>query len=54
MLLDAGKLPNIHVMFVGEGPDEHMLQEVTKVYGLEDYVSFFPLYLVSLITYLTA
>lgn len=41
MLLDAGKLPNIHVMFVGEGPDEHMLQEVTKVYGLEDYVSFF-------------
>jgi len=41
-LLDSDKLPNIHVMFVGEGPDEEMLRAVTKVYGLEAYVSFFP------------
>ncbi|MCP3967608.1 MAG: glycosyltransferase family 4 protein [Lentisphaerae bacterium] len=41
-ILDAGKLPNIHVMFVGEGPDELMLKAVTKAYGLEDHVSFFP------------
>ncbi len=41
-LLDAGKLPDIHVMFVGEGPDETMLKAVTKVYGLEKHVSFFP------------
>jgi len=42
LLLDAGKLPNIHVMFVGEGPDELMLKAVTKAYNLEEYVSFFP------------
>ena len=41
-LLDSEKLPNIHLMFVGEGPDEEMLRTVTKVYGLEAYVSFFP------------
>lgn len=41
-LLDSEKLPNIHVMFVGEGPDEEMLRAVTKVYGLEAHVSFFP------------
>ena len=41
-LLDADKLPGIHVMFVGEGPDQAMLEAVTKVYGLEDHVSFFP------------
>ena len=42
LLLDAGKLPDIHVMFVGEGPDEVMLKAVTKVYGLEEHISFFP------------
>lgn len=41
-LLDNDKLSNIQVMFVGEGPDEAMLKAVTKVYGLEKYVSFFP------------
>ncbi len=41
-LLDSGELPNIHAMFVGEGPDEEMLKAVTKVYGLEDHVSFYP------------
>lgn len=41
-LLDNDKLPNIQVMFVGEGPDEAMLKAVTKVYDLEDHVSFFP------------
>ncbi len=41
-LLDANLLPNIHVMFVGEGPDEEMLRAATKVYGLEEHVTFFP------------
>jgi glycosyltransferase involved in cell wall biosynthesis len=42
LLLDAGKVPDIHVMFVGEGPDEAMLKAVTEVYGLREHVSFFP------------
>ncbi len=42
LLLDNGKLPNIHAMFVGEGPDEAMLKAVTKAYKIEDHVSFFP------------
>jgi len=41
-LLDAGKLPDIHVVFAGEGPDEAMLKAVTDVYGLKKHVSFFP------------
>jgi len=40
-LLDSGKLPGIHVMFVGEGPDEKMLKAATGAYNLEDHVSFF-------------
>ena len=42
LLLDSGRLPNAHVMFVGEGPDEAMLRAVSSVYGLERHVSFFP------------
>ncbi len=42
LLLDKGKLPNIHAIFVGEGPDELMLKAVTKAYKLEEHVSFFP------------
>jgi glycosyltransferase involved in cell wall biosynthesis len=42
LLLDSGKLPDIHAMFVGEGPDEVMLKAVTKAYKLEEHVSFFP------------
>lgn len=42
LLLEAGKLPNIHVMFVGEGPDEEMLKAVTKAYKLVEHVTFFP------------
>ncbi len=41
-LLDADKLPGIHVMFVGEGPDQAMLEAVTEVYGLQEHVTFFP------------
>jgi glycosyltransferase involved in cell wall biosynthesis len=41
-LIDSERLPNVYAMFVGEGPDEEMLKAVTKVYGLEDHVSFFP------------
>jgi len=41
-ILDAGKLPDIYVMFVGEGPDETMLKAVVDVYDLGKHVSFFP------------
>jgi glycosyltransferase involved in cell wall biosynthesis len=41
-LIDSGRLPDVHAMFVGEGPDAEMLKAVTKVYGLDDHVSFFP------------
>jgi glycosyltransferase involved in cell wall biosynthesis len=40
--LAKGELPNIHAMFVGEGPDEDMLKEKTKEMGIEDHVTFFP------------
>ncbi|NQV02278.1 MAG: glycosyltransferase family 4 protein [Bacteroidia bacterium] len=41
-LLDNNKLPDIHLIFVGEGPDEEMLKAVTRVYDLKDHVTFFP------------
>ncbi len=40
--LAKGELPNIHAMFVGEGPDEEMLKKKTKEMGIEDHVTFFP------------
>jgi glycosyltransferase involved in cell wall biosynthesis len=40
--LAKGELPDVHAMFVGEGPDEEMLKEKTKEMGLEDHVTFFP------------
>ena len=48
VLLDAisqlaqGPLPNVHLILVGEGPDEQMLKEKVKAMGLEKHVSFFP------------
>ncbi len=41
-LIDSGRLPNVHAVLVGEGPDEEMLKAVVQVYGLENNVSFFP------------
>jgi glycosyltransferase involved in cell wall biosynthesis len=35
-------LPNAHLMFVGDGPDEAMLKEKVIGLGLDDNVSFFP------------
>jgi glycosyltransferase involved in cell wall biosynthesis len=40
--LSEGKLPNVHAMFVGDGPDEAMLKEKVKNMKLENNVSFFP------------
>ncbi len=40
--LAKDKLPNVHVMMVGDGPDENMLKEKTKELGLENNVTFFP------------
>ena len=36
-----GALPNAHLVLVGEGPDESMLKENVKKFGLSDNVSFF-------------
>ena len=36
-----GALPNTHLVLVGEGPDELMLKENVKKFGLSDNVSFF-------------
>jgi glycosyltransferase involved in cell wall biosynthesis len=35
-------LPNVHLMLVGDGPDEITLKEKVKALGLERNVSFFP------------
>lgn len=40
--LASGPLPNIHLMMVGDGPDEEKLKEMVKTMGLEKSVSFFP------------
>ena len=40
--LSKGRLPDVHAMMVGEGPDEEMLKSKTKEMGLEGHVSFFP------------
>jgi glycosyltransferase involved in cell wall biosynthesis len=40
--LAAGPLPNVHVMFVGEGPDEEMLKAKVKEMKLENNATFFP------------
>jgi glycosyltransferase involved in cell wall biosynthesis len=40
--LAAGPLPDIHLMLVGDGPDETLLRNMTKELGLTDHVSFFP------------
>ncbi len=48
VLLDAisklvqGSLPNVHLMLVGEGPDEQMLKDKVKTMGLEKHVTIFP------------
>ena len=34
--------PNVHLMMVGDGPDESILKERVKILGLERHVSFFP------------
>jgi glycosyltransferase involved in cell wall biosynthesis len=36
------RLPNVHLMMVGDGPDEEMLKGMAKDIGLEKHVSFFP------------
>jgi len=36
-----GPLPNVHLVLVGEGPDEAMLKAKVKEFGLSDNVSFF-------------
>jgi len=40
--LVKSRLPNAHLMMVGDGPDETMLKEMVKAQGLERNISFFP------------
>jgi glycosyltransferase involved in cell wall biosynthesis len=40
--LTAGPLPNIHLMLVGDGPDEALLRNLVEDLGLGNHVSFFP------------
>ena len=40
--LAAGAYPNIHLLLVGDGPDEAKLRTLVKTMGLERRVSFFP------------
>jgi glycosyltransferase involved in cell wall biosynthesis len=39
--LASGPLPDIHLMLVGDGPDEEMLSERTRSLGIEKNVTFF-------------
>ncbi|MHC4931934.1 MAG: glycosyltransferase family 4 protein [Planctomycetota bacterium] len=36
------RLPGVHLMLVGDGPDEEMLKERVAEMGLENHVTFFP------------
>jgi glycosyltransferase involved in cell wall biosynthesis len=40
--LVEGPLPNVHLMLVGDGPDEEMLKQKADEVGLNDHISFFP------------
>jgi len=40
--LSKGSMPNVHAMFVGDGPDEEMLKVKVKELGIANNVSFFP------------
>ncbi len=36
------RIPDVHLMLVGDGPDEAMLRQKVTEWGLEQHVSFFP------------
>ncbi len=36
------ELPDVHLLLVGDGPDEEMLREQVTHFGLDGHVSFFP------------
>jgi glycosyltransferase involved in cell wall biosynthesis len=40
--LASGPLPDIHLMLVGDGPDEALLKNLAEELGLGNHVSFFP------------
>ena len=40
--LASGPLPDVHLMMVGDGPDEEMLKRLVSELGIENHVSFFP------------
>ena len=40
--LASGPVPNIHLLLVGDGPDEGLLRKKRDELGLRDHISFFP------------
>ena len=40
--LTSSSLPTLHLMLVGDGPDEEMLKEKVKNMALSEHISFFP------------
>jgi glycosyltransferase involved in cell wall biosynthesis len=40
--LVTSDFPNMHLILVGDGPDENMLKQKMNEMGLEDHISFFP------------
>jgi len=41
ILVDDGRVPNIHILMVGEGPDKEMLVNLIKEKGLADHATLF-------------
>ena len=40
--LKTGPLPNVHLMMVGDGPDEQILRNMANELGIERNITFFP------------
>ena len=40
--LAAGPLPDVHLLVVGDGPDEELLKDQAHTMGLDDHITFFP------------
>lgn len=40
--LAGARLPHVHLMMVGDGPDEAMLKDLAKKMDLDGHISFFP------------
>jgi glycosyltransferase involved in cell wall biosynthesis len=41
-ILASGSLPHVHLMLIGDGPDETMLKEKVRTMGMYNHITFFP------------